>query len=71
MNRSPWSGLIASIIVFSVMPWSTAHNLNVVDEPWPPLLSAASTPADPAIAALQHRAEVSLEKLMQSGRAAD
>jgi hypothetical protein len=71
MNRSPWSGLIASIIVFSVFPWSAANNLDRMDEPWPVLLSDEPAPADPAVAALQRRAEASLEKLVQSARSVD
>ena len=66
MNRRPWSGLVLSIVVFLMVPLSAATNRNPSDEPWPVLLSSEPAPVDPGFAALQHRANASLEKLIQS-----
>jgi hypothetical protein len=69
MNRRPWSGLVLSIVVFLTVPFSAATNRNPGDEPWPALLSSEPAPVDPGFAALQHRANASLEKLIQSASA--
>lgn len=66
MNSRPWSGLGLSIVIFLMVPFSAATNLNPADEPWPALLSNEPAPVDPTFAALQHRANASLEKLVQS-----
>jgi len=71
VKRCPCSGLLASIIVFSLVPWSAANHSNRIDETWPALLLDDSAPADPVFAALQLRAQASLEKLMQSENAVD
>ena len=69
MNRRPGSGLVLSIIVFLMVPFSAATNRNPGDEPWPALLSNEPAPVDPSFAALQHRADAALEKLIQSASA--
>ena len=68
MNRRACSGLFASILVFSLVPWSAANNLDGMAEPWPALLSYEPANCDPEIAALQHRAQVSLASLVEAGR---
>jgi hypothetical protein len=66
MDRRGCGGLIASIIVFSLVPWSAADNLSRMEEPWPALLTDQPAPADPDFAALQQRAHASLARLIQS-----
>jgi len=69
MTSRPWSGLVLSVIVFLMVPFSAATNRNPSDEPWPALLSNEPTLVDPSFAALQHRADAALEKLIQSANA--
>ena len=67
MNRRPWSRLILGIIFFSMVPLIEAADSPRMGagEPWPNLLMHEPASIDPSIAALQQRANASLEKLVQ------
>jgi len=67
MNRRPWSRLILGIIFFSMIPLIEAADSprTSASEPWPNLLMHEPASIDPSIAALQQRANASLEKLVQ------
>ena len=67
MNRSPWSRLILGIIFFSMVPLIEAADSprTGAGEPWPNLLIHEPANIDPSVAALQQRANASLEKLVQ------
>jgi hypothetical protein len=69
MNTRSWSGLALSTVVFLMVPFPAATNLNSGNELWPVLLSSEPAAVDPDFAALQHRANASLEKLIQSASA--
>ena len=65
MNRRPWSRLILGIIFFSMVPLIEAADSPRTSEHWPNLLMHEPASIDPSIAALQQRANASLEKLIQ------
>jgi hypothetical protein len=56
------------LMALCMVPWIVATDINRADEPWPLLLTAAQTDADPGIAMLQLRANASLARLIESGR---
>jgi hypothetical protein len=64
-----WNGLVLGIIVVVVAHLSAATNTGRIDEPWPVLLSSEPAGIDPGVTLLQHRAQGSLDKLMQSAGA--
>lgn len=61
-----WGGLVLAVAIFSMIPLIAASMSVRVDEPWPVLLSGEPDGVDPGFAALQRRAQDSLEKLIQS-----
>ena len=67
MNRRPWSRLILGIIFFSMVPLIEAADSPRMgaSEPWLSLLMHEPANIDPSVAALQQRANASLEKLVQ------
>jgi len=65
-NRRIWGGLVLAVAVFSMIPLIAASTSARVDVPWPVLLSGEFDSVDPELAALQRRAQDSLEKLIQS-----
>lgn len=66
MNRRIWGGLVLAVAVFSMIPLIAVSMSARVDEPWPVLLSGEADNIDPELAALQRRAQDSLEKLIRS-----
>ena len=71
MNRRAWSGLALGIIVYFMAPLSAVTNPDQAGGPWPALLSVEPTSVDPGFLALQHRANMSLERLVGSARASE
>ena len=69
-NASRWNGVVLAIIV-AVVVHLTAITTAQTDEPWPMLLPNNSADSDPTVTLLQQRANGSLEKLVQSARAAE
>jgi hypothetical protein len=69
MNGRAWNGLLVGTIIFFMDPLSAATNPAHREMPWPALLSTEPAPLDPRIAVLQHRANVSLERLLSSAHA--
>jgi len=69
MNARRWNGLALGILVAVMVHLTAATNASRMDEPWPMLLSNEPAGINPHVAALQQRANGSLEKLMQSAGA--
>ena len=67
MNRRPWSRLILAIAIFSMVPLVAATDSPRMSasEPWPDLLTHEPASIEPSVAALQQRANASLENLVQ------
>jgi hypothetical protein len=63
------SGLALGIIVMCMAPLIDAMEGGPVDEPWPSLLASGPDSVDPVVAMLQLRANLTLDRLVQSGRA--
>jgi hypothetical protein len=66
-NTRSWHRFLPGLMVLCMVPWIAATGIDRAEEPWPLLLNAAQTDADPNIAMLQLRANASLERLMESG----
>jgi hypothetical protein len=69
MNGRAWNGLVVGVIFFFMDPLSAATTPAQREMPWPPLLSSEPGPLDPRVAALQHRANDALERLLSSAQA--
>jgi hypothetical protein len=67
-NTRPWHKFMPGLMALCIVPWIAATDINRVEEPWPLLLVAMQTEADPGIAMLQLRANASLARLIESGR---
>ena len=68
VHPRPWHKFMPGLMALCMVPWIVATDINRADEPWPLLLTAAQTDADPGIAMLQLRANASLARLIESGR---
>ena len=66
MTARRWNGLVLSIIVVGVVHLTAATNAGRMDEQWP--LSGDPGSADRSVAMLQLRANLTLERLVQSAR---
>jgi hypothetical protein len=71
VNARRWNGVALGIIVALMVHLTAGPNAVRTDEPWPMLLSDNSTNGDAGLTPLQQRANGSLEKLVQSARAAE
>jgi hypothetical protein len=60
-----WNGLVLGIIVVAMAHLSAATDTGRIGEPWPALLSSEPAGIDPSVTLLQHRAQGSLDKLLQ------
>lgn len=65
MNSRCWSNLAIALLVAGMAPLTVATDLGRGDDPWPTLLSREQ-PSNLRIAMLQYRANVMLERLVQS-----
>jgi hypothetical protein len=71
VNTRPWHKFVPGLIALCMVPVIVATDINRVEEPWPLLLAAVPTDADPDIAMLQLRANASLARLMACGGMTD
>jgi len=71
VNARRWNGVVLGIIVALMVHLTASFDAPRTDEPWPLLLQDNSAGGDPVITPLQQRANGSLEKLVQSARAAE
>jgi hypothetical protein len=71
LNARRWNGVILGIIVALMVHLTAGFDAARTDEPWPLLLPDNSAGSDPVVTPLQQRANGSLEKLVQSARAAE
>lgn len=69
MKSHGLSGLALGVIVICMAPLIAVMEGSSVDEPWPSLLTNEPESVDPSVAMLQLRANLTLERLVQSGRA--
>jgi hypothetical protein len=69
MKIHHWSGLALGAAVICMAPLVAATEGGRVDEPWPSLLASEPASVDPGVAMLQLRANLALDRLLQSGRA--
>ncbi len=67
-NLRSWNGLAFGIIVVLMVHLSAGTDSGRINEPWPKLLSGEPASVDPGVAALQQRANVSLDNLVRSAR---
>ena len=65
-NTRPWNGFVLGFIVAVMTHLTAASDAGRIAEPWPTLLSSEAAGIDPEFAALQQRAHVALENLVQS-----
>ena len=70
-NARCWNGLVLGLFAVAVVHLTAITGAGRVDEAWPVLLSNGQVGIDPGVAALQQRANGSLERLVQSGRVAE
>ena len=72
MTKSRRRSLVAlGIVALGLLPLMAANSTSPADEPWPTLLSDNAAAVEPEFAMLQLRANVTLARLVQAGRAAD
>jgi len=69
MKTHHWSVLALCAAALCMAPLVAAIEGGRVDEPWPSLLASESANIDPGIAMLQLRANLTLDRLVQAGRA--
>ena len=68
-NARCWNGLAVGVFAIALMQIAGTET-GRVDEPWPTLISSEPPNMVPGFAALQQRANVSLENLVQAARPA-
>ncbi len=66
-----WNGLTMGLIVITAVHLAALTSTERADEVWPALLSNEPVEVDPNFAALQQRANGSLERLVQATREAE
>ena len=71
VNARRWNVVVLGVLVVLMVHLSVSFDSTRTEEPWPMLLPDNSAGSDPAITALQQRANGSLEKLVQSARASE
>jgi hypothetical protein len=68
MKTRRWGGPALGIIAICMAPLIVAMENSRVDEPWPSLLTDEPVSVDHDVALLQLRANLALDRLVQSGR---
>ena len=71
VNFGRWNGVMLGILVALMVHLTVSFDVKRTEEPWPLLLPDNSADSDPTITLLQQRANGSLERLVQSARAAE
>ena len=66
-----WNGLAIGLFVVTVVHLAAVTSTETASDVWPVLLSNEPAAADPNFAALQQRANGSLERLVQAAREAE
>jgi len=69
MKTHHWGVLALCAAAICMAPLVAAIEDGRVDEPWPSLLVNEAVNVDPSIAMLQLRANLTLDRLVQAGRA--
>ena len=68
MNIHHWSGWALGAAMICMASLVAATEGGRVGEPWPSLLASEPASVDPGVAMLQLRANLALDRLVQSGR---